>query len=331
MTSSPLRGLTAQLDSASGQPCSWILLHPAVPGHQHLWRRESDGLATPAFPKNITAAAAQIPAGAQPASLRAEWARRLVAGLFGTGGSGEPCVILPIVEKTTVVGCVGWSRPRGNRYDEWLSRAPELRRLFRQVRAFHRLGEECRALRWLLGRSDRPLALAHPNGVLLGTTLPGREILQAIKFGPRHYFRTDAPTLPAALVKAMGQTPSGQVKLSATSTARFGPVEWNAGPWLPLARIEYFIETTGRRPAPALSIMTAVERDIVQGLIQGKTNRQIAAGRGTAIATVKNQVSEILRKSGVSRRIELAAAASGQALFGAVSTSAGGGGISVTR
>jgi hypothetical protein len=64
---------------------------------------------------------------------------------------------------------------------------PEARRVFRQNCVLQRSREECRALRWLLGRGDQSLAMALPDGEILATTLPTREVLQALRFGSRHY------------------------------------------------------------------------------------------------------------------------------------------------
>jgi DNA-binding NarL/FixJ family response regulator len=61
--------------------------------------------------------------------------------------------------------------------------------------------------------------------------------------------------------------------------------------------------------APDAASLTAAERAILQLLLTGASNREIAARRGTALATVVNQVSAVFRKLCVRSRAELALAA----------------------
>jgi DNA-binding CsgD family transcriptional regulator len=62
-------------------------------------------------------------------------------------------------------------------------------------------------------------------------------------------------------------------------------------------------------PVGAGSEMTRVEHEIVDLLLAGKRNAEIAAERGTAERTVANQVANIFRKLGVQSRAELVARA----------------------
>ena len=54
-------------------------------------------------------------------------------------------------------------------------------------------------------------------------------------------------------------------------------------------------------------VLSRAEREVALEMIAGQTNRQIAAGRGTSVRTVANQVNAILRKTGASSRAELIA------------------------
>jgi two-component system, NarL family, nitrate/nitrite response regulator NarL len=58
-------------------------------------------------------------------------------------------------------------------------------------------------------------------------------------------------------------------------------------------------------PAPAESL-TRRERQIVAAIVQGTTNRDISAQLGLSEQTVKNHISHIFDKVGVSSRLELA-------------------------
>lgn len=54
-------------------------------------------------------------------------------------------------------------------------------------------------------------------------------------------------------------------------------------------------------------IVTEREQDILKLLIQGKTNKQIAAELAISSHTVRDHVSALLHKRGVNTRTELAA------------------------
>ena len=62
-----------------------------------------------------------------------------------------------------------------------------------------------------------------------------------------------------------------------------------------------------RAEDPALASLTEQERKVVAGLAEGKTNREIGESLFLAEKTVKNYVSRILDKLGLSRRAEAAA------------------------
>jgi len=62
-----------------------------------------------------------------------------------------------------------------------------------------------------------------------------------------------------------------------------------------------------RAEDPAFATLTDQERKVVAGLAEGKTNREIGEELFLAEKTVKNYVSRILEKLGLSRRAEAAA------------------------
>ncbi|MEA2661022.1 MAG: two-component system, NarL family, response regulator DevR [Chloroflexota bacterium] len=62
-----------------------------------------------------------------------------------------------------------------------------------------------------------------------------------------------------------------------------------------------------RAEDPALASLTEQERKVVAGLAEGKTNREIGEALFLSEKTVKNYVSRILDKLGLSRRAEAAA------------------------
>src|SRR5688500_17481132 len=54
-------------------------------------------------------------------------------------------------------------------------------------------------------------------------------------------------------------------------------------------------------------ILTKVEREVADAILLGKSNRDIADQRGTALRTIANQVASVFRKCGVASRAELIA------------------------
>jgi DNA-binding CsgD family transcriptional regulator len=56
----------------------------------------------------------------------------------------------------------------------------------------------------------------------------------------------------------------------------------------------------------AAESLTEAEREVVQGVLEGKTNREIAADRGRSPRTVTNQLASAFRKLAVGSRAELA-------------------------
>jgi DNA-binding CsgD family transcriptional regulator len=52
-------------------------------------------------------------------------------------------------------------------------------------------------------------------------------------------------------------------------------------------------------------VLSASERDVALGVLQGLSNAEISAARGTSLRTVVNQVAAIFRKLDISSRAEL--------------------------
>lgn len=67
----------------------------------------------------------------------------------------------------------------------------------------------------------------------------------------------------------------------------------------------YVVASFPSVPAGSLEGLTAAERDVAWRVVQGKSNREIAALRGTSVRTVAVQLRSIFEKLGVSSRAEL--------------------------
>jgi DNA-binding CsgD family transcriptional regulator len=56
---------------------------------------------------------------------------------------------------------------------------------------------------------------------------------------------------------------------------------------------------------PAAAGLTCAEQEVLQRVVAGASNAQIAAARGTSIRTLANQVASLLHKLGAESRFEL--------------------------
>lgn len=56
-----------------------------------------------------------------------------------------------------------------------------------------------------------------------------------------------------------------------------------------------------------LSKLTAAEREVMELIVSGLSNAEVARKRGTAVRTVANQLQSLFRKLGVNSRAELSA------------------------
>jgi DNA-binding NarL/FixJ family response regulator len=54
-------------------------------------------------------------------------------------------------------------------------------------------------------------------------------------------------------------------------------------------------------------VLTRRERELAAEILNGKNNKAIASALGTSVQTVRNQLTTLYRKLGVSSRLELAA------------------------
>ena len=242
------------------------------------------------------------------ASVRAIWVQKLAVGLFGSPCFPATPVVLPISRKGKILALLAWSQSQGHSLNGVLpGLLPAIRQRFLMVHELEKSRREAESLRWLLARADRPAAVAAPLGELVATSPPGSDFLKSLRFGARHYYRSDAPELPQRLLQSLAHREYGQAKIGASCTARFEALGGSPDSWLPLTGIEFFEERPTTSSLP-LSRLSTVERDIYAHIARGATNREIAEARGTSFATVKNQVASILTKMGVSRRINLVAA-----------------------
>ena len=310
-TSSSIRKLFRDITSATGASPDWLLLRPSPAALPTLWAGPNQEPATPRSPSAVLKALSQVPPGSRAASPQAPWVQSLVAAIFGTGPSVNERQVMAISRGSQIIACLGWSQPcPASSAKFWTEKVPSVQRIVRDAINLEMIRTQNEGLRWVLRRSDRAVVAARIDGQLIGATVAATDLLKAIKFGPRHHARSDAPELPPTLIQTLTKEVLRQVKLSDKGTAVFERVN-EGDSWLPVVGIEFFVETKPAVPlrAPALSILTPAERDILEKVLARKSNEQIASERGTKFSTAKNQVSSVLGKLGVASRRDLFAPA----------------------
>lgn len=142
----------------------------------------------------------------------------------------------------------------------------------------------------------RELRVSHPKlACLMLTSFDDDEALfEAIVAGAAGYVLKQVKGND--IVNAVRQVGAGHSLLDATMTSRV------------MERLR-----NGSAEDPRLAGLSGQERRILELLSEGKTNRQIAAEMFLAEKTVKNYVSNLLTKMGMSRRTEAAVYAARQA------------------
>jgi DNA-binding NarL/FixJ family response regulator len=142
-------------------------------------------------------------------------------------------------------------------------------------------------------------------------TLSARErhVLERILLGARNKAIASELGISAAHVTGLSQR--ALAKLGARSTAELTRV-LRARSSLVLGELALGGETLialgySDETAHALSGLTQAEREVAQGVLDGRSQRAIAVERGVSARTVASQVASIYRKVGVSGRRELTA------------------------
>ena len=137
----------------------------------------------------------------------------------------------------------------------------------------------------------RELAVNPPptRVILLTAAIERAEVVAAIQLGVRGVITKDAAT--ALLVKCIDRVAAGEYWLGRESVADLVHALMNAG------------SGRGRSGPPPL---TSRELDVIGAVVGGASNREVAARFGLSPQTVKNHLSNIFDKLGVSNRLELA-------------------------
>jgi DNA-binding NarL/FixJ family response regulator len=141
------------------------------------------------------------------------------------------------------------------------------------------------ATRVLAARSDRPRI------VVLTTFDLDEYVYSALHAGASAFLLKDAP--PEVLLSAIRDVHGGDSVVAPSATRRM------------LERFLSGPETAGAVPDRRLDVLTDREREVLQLIARGRSNREICADLFLAEATVKTHVGRILAKTGSRDRVQL--------------------------
>jgi DNA-binding NarL/FixJ family response regulator len=124
--------------------------------------------------------------------------------------------------------------------------------------------------------------------VVTGTTMDDETILKALAGGAKGYVNEGAST--AEFVRAIRTVHGGSVWVSRRVMSMF---------------IERTLESTRGKSQFGHSSLTTREKEVLQMLAEGRSNKEIGGPLGIEERTVKAHVSKLMRKVGVTNRIAL--------------------------
>lgn len=132
--------------------------------------------------------------------------------------------------------------------------------------------------------------------VVLTVSEEAEELSTALRSGARGYLLKNIET--EALTSGIRRAAAGEPVISEGMTAKL--VQQFRAPNIPSGAARGY--EGGHRSAP----LTVRERDIVQGLVRGESNKEIARALGVAESTVKIHVQNILKKLNLASRVQVA-------------------------
>jgi DNA-binding NarL/FixJ family response regulator len=138
------------------------------------------------------------------------------------------------------------------------------------------------------GMASLKVTRPHLRIIVTGSGMDEENILKAIAFGAKGYVDAAAP--PADFVQAIRIVSQGSV-------------------WVPRRVLSMFIERVSSSPGRLFSAdrvsFTDREKEVLETLVGGRSNKEIGAALGIEERTVKAHIGKLMRKSGVQNRLAL--------------------------
>jgi DNA-binding NarL/FixJ family response regulator len=132
------------------------------------------------------------------------------------------------------------------------------------------------------------ISCPHLRVIVTGSGMDEVTILEAIASGAKGY--VDAAASPADFVQAIRIVSQGSV-------------------WVPRRVLSMFVDRVSSSPGSIFFsgrvIFTEREKEVLEMLVRGRSNKEIGATLGIEERTVKAHVAKLLRKIGVQNRVEL--------------------------
>jgi DNA-binding NarL/FixJ family response regulator len=124
--------------------------------------------------------------------------------------------------------------------------------------------------------------------IVVGSAMDDEAILNAITFGAKGY--VDAAALPADFVQAIRTVSEGSV-------------------WITRHVLSMFMERVNSSPGHPFQAervsFTGREKEVLELLVGGRSNKEIGAALGIEERTVKAHISKLMQKNGVKNRLAL--------------------------
>lgn len=137
------------------------------------------------------------------------------------------------------------------------------------------------------------LEALRPDGVrviVLTTFDTDEHVLRALRLGAHGFLLKDTP--PLAILDAVRRVATGEQTLSSSAVRRL------------IAHVK--ADDRGAAARRTLAALTPRERDVAEGVAEGRSNAEISAAVHMSVATVKTYVSRILAKLGCTNRVQVA-------------------------
>jgi len=151
------------------------------------------------------------------------------------------------------------------------------------------------------------VAYRNPPGVLDPRRLSPRERDVAVRIAQGMSHAGVAAELGIS-ASTVGSVAMAVVNKLGLGSARELPLFWRDAAGCPVALgREEAIAIEEVAPPAAVPQLTPAEREVLEDVIRGGSNREIAARRRASVRTVANQVAGLLKKLGAASRLELAA------------------------